>query len=33
MYQLGMFLHVNIWPYLGATGIGLHFSGVTYVYF
>lgn len=24
-----MFLHVIIWPCLGATGIALHFSGVT----
>jgi len=27
-----MFLHVIIWPCLGATGIALHFSGVTCLY-
>jgi len=29
MCQWGMFIRVFIWPLLGATGIALHFSGVT----
>jgi len=33
MCQWGMFLHVIIWPCLGAKGIALHFSEVTCLYF